>query len=147
MAPPGRASSSQTGVEKWCGPHHWAICFGSIHALKTMERGASKTQVILTSRCGRGVEASFFAGMLFLLGLDLLEVVVEAIKTVFPEPAVVLDPVGDIFKRLGFQPAGSPLRPPAARDQAGALEDFQVLGDSGEGHVKGFGQLVDRSLS
>src|SRR5579864_3300795 len=41
-APPGLTSSSHTGLVKFFGPHHCAICFGSVQALKTMSGGASK---------------------------------------------------------------------------------------------------------
>ena len=50
MAPPGRASASQTGLVNPCGPHHRASRSGSVHALKTSARGASKVRVRTTSR-------------------------------------------------------------------------------------------------
>ena len=50
QAPPTRASNSQIGFVKPLGPHHRAMCLGSVHALKTSPRGASKIRVITTSR-------------------------------------------------------------------------------------------------
>src|SRR5712675_2248532 len=49
-APPGLSSTSQTGLVKPFGPHHSASCFGSVHALNTVSRGALKTRVMISSR-------------------------------------------------------------------------------------------------
>src|SRR6476620_3922578 len=59
-APPGRTSSSHTGLVKRCGPHHCSICFGSVHALNTISGGASKTRVMTSSPC------SLLAALLFM---------------------------------------------------------------------------------
>src|SRR5216684_3470743 len=53
-APPGLRSTSQTGLVKVFGPHHFASCFGSVHALKTSSRGALKTRVMVSSRSANG---------------------------------------------------------------------------------------------
>jgi hypothetical protein len=50
QAPPTRASNSQIVFVKPVGPHHRAMCSGSVHALKTRLRGASKTRVMTTPR-------------------------------------------------------------------------------------------------
>src|SRR5579871_4999160 len=52
-APPGFASTSQTGLVKPLGPHHCASSFGSVQALNTRSRGALKTRVIVISRSAK----------------------------------------------------------------------------------------------
>jgi len=68
QAPPTRASNSQIGFVKPIGPHHRAMCLGSVHALKTSARGASKTRVMTTSRfpafSGAPILASIFVTFL-----------------------------------------------------------------------------------
>src|SRR5713101_596406 len=54
--PPGRTSISQIGLVNPFGPHHFAICFGSIHALNTTSRGASRRRVMTSSRLSPTVE-------------------------------------------------------------------------------------------
>jgi hypothetical protein len=60
-------------------------------------------------------------GLLFRFGLELVQIVVEAIEPRFPELSVRLGPVGDVFQRAGFDPAEAPLGVAAPGDQAGAL--------------------------
>src|SRR5947207_14945364 len=57
ILPPGRASNSQRGLVKPCGPHHRAMCLGSVHSLKTVLRGASNTRVSVSSRSVIGLPA------------------------------------------------------------------------------------------
>src|SRR6185437_9050577 len=47
--PPTRASASQTGFVNPFGPNHFARCLGSVHALNTSSRGASKIRVMVIS--------------------------------------------------------------------------------------------------
>src|SRR6476620_5430946 len=54
------------------------------------------------------------------------DVFVEPIQPLLPEFAVMPDPVGDVLERRRLEPARTPLRVAAARDQAGAFENFQV---------------------
>src|SRR5436305_1344827 len=121
IAPPGRASHSQRGFVKPCGPHHCGTCEGSVHARNTRSRVAAIS-----------CRAAFATAMLFLLFLlflfQLAQVFVQAVETLFPEFAVVLDPVGDLFERRRLEVAGTPLRVAAAGDEAGALEHLQMLG-------------------
>src|SRR5712691_9834410 len=49
-APPGLRSTSQSGLVKVFGPHHFASSFGSVHALNTTLRGALKMRVMVSSR-------------------------------------------------------------------------------------------------
>src|ERR1700732_1343833 len=62
-APPGLRSISQTGLVKVFGPHHFASCFGSVHALNTSSRGALKTRVMVSSR-----SANVFLSALLVTG-------------------------------------------------------------------------------
>src|SRR5690348_4855563 len=109
-------------MEKPRGPHHCARWSGDVQSLKTRSRGASKRRVTESSRSavllvvvvvpsrivGSPSERWWgdVAGLLvrvrlLVLGLDFLQVRVEAVKTLFPEPAVVVDPVGDVLQRGG----------------------------------------------
>ena len=83
---------------------------------------------------------------LFLLFLQLLQVFVESIETFFPEFAVVLHPAGHFSQRAGVEPAGTPLRVAAARDEPGPLQHLEVLRHRGEAHVERLGQLRHRGL-
>jgi hypothetical protein len=68
-----------------------------------------------------------------------LKIVVQAVEAFFPEAAVVLYPVGDILEWRCLKAAGAPLGVASAGDEAGALEDFQVLRDGGKAHVERLG--------
>src|SRR5258708_6169720 len=134
MAPPGRASSSHTGLVNWCGPHHIATSFGSVQALKRSSRGASKTRVS-TNSCSLFV-MMFPVAMLFPLFLDVAQIVVQAVKALCPEPPVVCHPIGDVLERGGRDPAGPPLRLASAGNQTGMFQDLEVTGDGGHAHCK-----------
>jgi len=54
----------------------------------------------------------------------------------------VLDPVGRDVEAVGLEPARPELPVAAARDEAGALEHLQVLGDRRQAHVERLGQVV-----
>src|SRR3712207_53607 len=102
IAPPGRGSSSHTGLVKYFGPHHWATCLGSIQALNTRSRGASTMRVMCSSRLSgdmvdeRSVPVfpvSEFAAVIVLLLLwKFAEVLLQAVKALVPEPAVLVSP-------------------------------------------------------
>src|SRR5438105_3143242 len=139
-APPGRRSISHTGLVKRRGPHHFARCAGSVHILNTTSRGASMTRPKTSSRsaaAGAGCPISILPRMVpsaaslvpsaLCCGLDFLQVLVQPVEALFPEPAVVLDPLGGVLQRRRLQPARPPLRFAAARDQPGALQHLQML--------------------
>src|ERR1700740_1365198 len=117
MAPPGRGSHSHTGLVYPRGPHHCATRFGSVHALNTSSRGASNMRVRTNSCCSFAM--TFPVAMLFLLFLDVAQIVIQTIKAFRPELLVVRQPIGDVLKRRGSDPAGPPLCLAAARNQAG----------------------------
>src|SRR2546422_4321544 len=62
-------------------------------------------------------------------GLELIEQRVEALVVPFPQPAVPFQPPGRLAEPLRLEAARPPLRVTAARNQAGALQHLQVLGD------------------
>src|SRR3954451_9762006 len=66
IVPPTRASTSQTGLVKWCGPHHRATCAGSVHIRNTSSRGASNVRVMASSRSAIGAAALVITASLFL---------------------------------------------------------------------------------
>src|SRR6267143_499883 len=145
IAPPGRTSRSQTGFVNPWGPHHCATCFGSVQALNTSSRGASKTRVSTNSRSS--FVMMFPVAMLFLLFLDVTQIVIQAIKALRPELPVVRHPVGDVLERTGSDPAGPPLRLAPACNQTGVFQHLEVTGDGGQAHRKGRSQLRDRGLA
>ena len=94
------------------------------------------------------VESLFvFASIFLLLCLQGLKIAIQAVETLFPELAVLLDKIGGLVQRRRIELAGPPLRLAAARDQAGALQHLEVLGDRGRGHLEWRGELGDRSLA
>src|SRR5260370_6096009 len=153
QAPPGRTSISKETTVNPCGPIHCDACSGSIHARNTISRCASKTRVMTSSRSA-GFAATLglarlapMLPLLVFLGLQRAQVGVQAIEALLPEAAIMLDPAGDVLEWTGLEPARPPLRFASARDEAGALQHLEVLGDGGHAHLEGLGQLRDRSLT
>src|SRR5258705_12029617 len=110
--PPGRASSSTTGVVKPFGPHQCLACSGSDQTFQTRSIGASYVRFITSSRSAVdpfGLLAALRADILFLLLLKLCQVDVEVIEALLPEMAVALDPVGDLSQRRGLDAGGPQL--------------------------------------
>src|SRR5260370_19146612 len=145
MAPPGRASNSQTGFVNPCGPHHCATRFGSVQALNTSSRGASKTRVS-TNSCS-SYAMMFPVAMLFLLFLYVAQIVIQPIEALRPELPVVPNPIGNVLERRGRDPAGPPLCLASSCNQTSTLQDLEVPGDGGHAHRKGGRQLGDRCLA
>ena len=77
------------------------------------------------------------------LGLQHFQIGVEAIETFLEEPAIVFEPVVDVLERLRLDAAGAELRFAAARDQAGALQHLEMLGDRRQAHGERFCQFHD----
>src|ERR1044071_1013769 len=140
QTPPGRKSKECVVVEKPSGPHHCARCLGSVKAANTSSRGASNTRRPMIARGSVSKSMLFFAATLRLLGfclghavgLQRLEVVVEPVEPLLPQPAVFLQPIVGLLERVDLDLAGTHLRVAAARDQTGALEHFEVLGHGGQ---------------
>src|SRR2546425_135550 len=146
-APPGRASILQEGIVKPCGPHQRTSRSGSVHALKTRARGASKTR--WRAAAGPAVLGAglFLAALSLPLPLRFARVVANAIEALPPKPPRAPQPAGGVFGGTRLEPAGPPLRLATARDQTGMLQHPEVLGDRGKAHREGLGQLRDRGLA
>src|SRR5260221_11199806 len=142
-APPGRTSISQTRFVKPLGPHHCATCTGSVHALNTSARGASKMRVMTTVRSVCFALMSFLSATipLLLFNLELAQVAAKTVEALFPEPPIVLDPVRHILERARLETRGAPLSLAAARNQAGALLHLERLGEREQASIKRLGHL------
>src|SRR5256885_7711226 len=112
--PPGLPSIEWMVVEKPFGPHHDAMCAGSVQAWNTISRGASKTRVITISAASL---AALLADILLLLLFEFLQTFVQPVEALLPRPPVMIHPVGNFFQWRRLQPAGPPLRLPAPRNQ------------------------------
>src|SRR5437879_10878226 len=124
VAPPGRASNSQTGLVNLCGPHHWATIFGSGQALNTSSRGASRMRVSSNSCPSFGVMLP--VAMVFLLFLCVPQIFVQTVETFGPEALIMRQPIRAILERRGSNAARPPLRFAPARYQPGVFQHFQV---------------------
>jgi len=80
-------------------------------------------------------------------GFEFLQKAVEPIEGGLPEFAVLFEPLTGFGEWGGGEAAGAALGVAVAGDEAGALEDFEVLGDGGLGHGEWLGQLVHRGFS
>src|SRR4051794_18926573 len=67
-------------------------------------------------------------------GLQLAQVVVEAVEALLPAAAVLSDPVRDLAQGRRFEAARPPLRIAPAADQPRALEHLQVARYCGQAH-------------
>jgi hypothetical protein len=77
----------------------------------------------------------------------LAEVSLQGVELRIPEAAVVRDPFRRARQRLGGEAAAVDPALARPREQAGVLEDAEVLGDRGQGDGEGLGQLGDRRLA
>src|SRR6202042_2000242 len=95
--PPTRKSILQTGAVKPFGPHHCITYFGSVHALQTNSRGASKTLVTTI------LSVSFTVLFVIsdLIFLHLIHNYIQFVETLFPESAIADRPIADCLNRLG----------------------------------------------
>src|SRR3984957_20195762 len=137
--PPGRNSKRDVVVVKPFGPHHCARCFGSVHAANTSSRGASNSRMPMIAR-GSLCKSRLFVAAMFLalrfrrLGLQDFQIGIEAIQTLLEETPIVFEPIVDALQLLRLDAAGAELRFAAARDQAGALQHLEMLGDGRKAH-------------
>src|SRR5262245_14908137 len=134
--PPGRMSKALVVVEKPFGPHHCARCFGSVHACHTNARGASNSRMAMMACGSRSRSMLFRAATRLPLGLQLAQVIVQAIETFLPEAAIGLEPRIDALEGVGLDAAGPPLRLAAARDEARTLQHLEMLGDGRKAHLE-----------
>src|SRR5260370_30340811 len=132
IAPPGRKSNSQTGLVNPRGPHHCATCFGSVHTLNTSSRGASNSRVN-TNSCSSFVMMLPVA-MLFLLFLHFVQILIQPIEALRPEPLVACDPIRNILERPGRNPAGPPLRLAPTLHRTLMCHHFKCAGHGRDSH-------------
>src|SRR5262245_61006117 len=128
--PPGRMSNALVVVVNPSGPHHCDRCLGSVHAVHTSSRGASNSRMPTIARGSLSRSMLLLATTLPLLrflpllgflgfgrlGLQLAQIILQAVEPLLPKPAVVLEPFIDRLQRLRFDFAGPPLRLAPARD-------------------------------
>src|SRR5579884_1774443 len=146
--PPGRTSMRSTLVSCPSRPHQRGISSGSVIARNTVSRGASKTRLMTMScRPGSMTNSASFTVVLLLFASDALDLSIQAVESAAGDRLVALDPLRGQLQRLPLQPAGPPLRLPAAGDQPGSFEHLEVLGDGLEADRERLGQLVDRRLA
>src|SRR6516164_6826366 len=148
---PGRKSKLKVVVVKPNGPHHCARCFGSVQAEKTSARGAANSRVPTITRgsCSRStppgaaissvrrvwlVIATLLNTLLvavfgLVLRLQLLQISIQAVETLIKKATIMVEPVVDVLERARLDTARPPLRLAPARDQPGALQDFEMFGD------------------
>src|SRR5438445_2464520 len=128
------------------------MCSHELCASNTRSRGASKTRVMTISRSDGVVTVSWLLPLppitfSFPRPFELVQVLVQPVAALLPEPTVPLGPIRRLLERPGLEPSGPPLALPAPRDQPGALQDLEVLGDRGKSHREGLGQLGDRRVA
>src|SRR4029453_18248122 len=78
--------------------------------------------------------------------LELLQVLVQSVVSLFPEAAVMLRPIRNFLERRCLQLGGTRLPLAGPRDQPGSLQHLQMLGDRRQADVERLGQLEDRGL-
>src|SRR5215212_3470598 len=122
------------GVSTCAGPYHAASSSGSVQALKTRSRGASKMCVIRTF---------VSVTMLFLSA----QVRVEPADPGLPCPLARLHPLHGVVEWLRLQPARAPLRLPGSDDKPRPLEHLEVARDRRQAHRKRLCELVHRRLT
>src|SRR4051812_20045405 len=86
----------------------------------------------------------FFSSILLLL--QFFQKSVQALKALFPEAAVALEPIHGVFQGCALEPPRPELRLAPARDEPGALEHPQVPRDRRLAQRKRLGQLGDAGL-
>src|SRR5918992_6221813 len=92
------------GVSKCSGPYHPATSSGSVQALKTRSRGASKTRVIRICSCAAA------AGLESFIVLSFPEQVrVESIHPGLPRSLARLHPLHGFVERVRLELARPPL--------------------------------------
>src|SRR4051794_18834782 len=147
-SPPSRGSIEidSIGTVVPSGPQNRTSCSGSVSALQISSRDASNTRVTVKS-CSGGAELPTFSGIFRAFLLNFVEMAAEPVEGAFPELAVTVQPVGRCAESSAIKARRPQLRFPASRDEAGVLEDLDVLGHRLKAQLEGFGELVDRRFA
>jgi len=85
--------------------------------------------------------------VVFLLLSKYAEVIVQALEAFLPVPAVMFEPVIGGLEGGCLEAAGTPLGLAPAGDEPGSLQDLEMLGDGGKGHLERGSDLADRGLT
>jgi hypothetical protein len=88
-----------------------------------------------------------FMGLLLLFGFHDFRLIFHSVGAFHPKSSIALDPGIHFDQGLDAQTARPSLRRAAARDEAGALKDVEVAGESGSADSERPGQLVYGSFA
>src|SRR5882724_1106952 len=145
--PPGFTSIARTVLVKPFGPHQFAMCLGSVHIFQTRSRGASTVRVKTMVASPGATMPLLFSATFFPFQLESLQIIIEAVEALVPEPAIVLKPGVDADECFRFDSARPPLRFAAAADEPGMLEHLEVLGHGRKAHIERLRQFADRRFA
>src|ERR1700733_1846342 len=99
-------------------------------AQNTIERTMTQADVIRVRAISRSAvfpSASFlFPGMFLLLRLQGLQVVVQPIETLLPEPPILIEAIRRLLQRLSLQLARPPLSLPSPHNEPGLLQHLEM---------------------
>src|SRR5215217_1960878 len=136
------------------GAHHRLSSSGFVQASNTMRAGPSKVRVTTSSRSDfRSTVVRFFMGVGSLsllasinlvLPFQFLDDLVQFVETCLPALAVLLDPGRLLLQSARTELAGSHAPDLLRHDEAGLLQDADVLLHAREGHLELPGQIRDR---
>ena len=125
-----------------------AIAFGSVQAAKTRSGGALNVRRTVKECFSAAALSVIFSIVLHLLpGVGLFQISGQRIELLLPKTTVALDPFGGVLHGFGVQAASADAPVFLLAEQAGALEDAEVFGDSRQGHFKGCGEFADGQLA
>ena len=139
-------------------------------AERLLERGGRPDRafpsVLIAGTNGKGSTAAHLASIFRAAGLktglytsphlvrfherirvDGREISDEAVEALLPEPAELVEPIGNPLEARGLEPAGAELRRVPTRDHTGLLQHLEVLGNSRLAQIERRAQLRDRRLS
>jgi len=87
--------------------------------------------------------SSIPAAWIFRLGLELAQVVVQAVEALFPELAIIPDPLGGLLKGVCLEGAEMLAPVLSLNDEPRPLQIRDVFGDGLLGDPEGLGQVAD----
>ena len=85
----------------------------------------------------------FIVTLSFSFVIELIDIVVHAVKACLPDMAVLLCPLGNFLQGRYVDGAGSILRFLPLCDQAGTLQYSDVLGNGRQTHIERLGEFVN----
>ena len=95
----------------------------------------------------QGASHVLVVGVLRVAFVELCEVAAHPVEAGLPHRSVLLGPGRHLLERCCIETARPELRLSATHDQAGLLENLEVLGDGWQGQLEGFSELVDGRLA